>query len=443
MHRKKEKDAPRDGPIGTGSAGPLGEADPASWSGGNSDKVDELRKWLTGEESLLSWLNEEPVPETELLAVGEEEGRERPLGEKVPFYEEEIARLKAEILELQRQSGLPPGVEETSDVYRRVRETTEENKRLAREIEEERALRDALKKQFEISLGSLPDDRASMIRKEIEVKEAEKALASREREIEEKEIMIKASAASISMEEVGLEDRFHAELKEKEAAFHSREQELRSKIEQLEIELKQKMIDDKLMENELKIAKMTGPEAEKEIANKIKEIQLKERSILLKDEEINRLKIEVKERAEELSKIKQMVSYKEEEMLRREEDLLYREKVLSEERRRLDEVKKEATGLDELEMKKRLEDLKSEVQRKEEELRAKEKYLSGKMEELRRREQGIIEDEISAKEEERALEFQQAKVKTGNQRLDDLLLGGIPFGSNILIHGPPFIGRRS
>jgi KaiC/GvpD/RAD55 family RecA-like ATPase len=163
---------------------------------------------------------------------------------------------------------------------------------------------------------------------------------------------------------------------------------------------------------------------------------------MLKDAEIEKLRTENREKDDELSKIKSVVSYKEEEILRREEDLFHREKVLSEEHRRFDEMKKQLSGLDELELKKRLEDLNADIQRKEEEIRAKEKYLNAKMEELRRREQGVIEDEISAKEQDRALEVQQAKVKTGNDRLDDLLLGGIPFGSNVLIHGPPFVGKE-
>jgi len=95
-----------------------------------------------------------------------------------------------------------------------------------------------------------------------------------------------------------------------------------------------------------------------------------------------------------------------------------------------------------MELKQRLEELKAEIQRKEDEVRAKEKYLKAKMEELRLREQGLIEEEIQAAEEERALEISQEKVKTGIPRLDDLLLGGIPFGSNVQIYGPPFVGKE-
>src|SRR3990170_4675637 len=80
--------------------------------------------------------------------------------------------------------------------------------------------------------------------------------------------------------------------------------------------------------------------------------------------------------------------------------------------------------------------------KKEEEVLAKEKYLKAKMEELRLREQGLIEEEIEAREEERMLEVKQDKVHTGTSRLDDLLLGGIPFGSNVSIYGPAYVGKE-
>jgi KaiC/GvpD/RAD55 family RecA-like ATPase len=82
------------------------------------------------------------------------------------------------------------------------------------------------------------------------------------------------------------------------------------------------------------------------------------------------------------------------------------------------------------------------VQAKEEEVRRKEKYLQQKMEELRLREQGIIGEDIEAREEERQLEFKQEKVKTGIPRLDDLLFGGIPFGSNVSVYGPAYVGKE-
>ncbi|HXZ23540.1 MAG TPA: ATPase domain-containing protein, partial [Methanomassiliicoccales archaeon] len=176
--------------------------------------------------------------------------------------------------------------------------------------------------------------------------------------------------------------------------------------------------------------------------DKVREVQLKEKRIKLMEEEIERLKTEVRERDDELKKIREVIGYKEQEMLRREEDLDYREKLLVTDKAKFDTTKRETQGVEEVELKQRLEHLKAEVSLKEEELISKEKFLNAKAEELRLREHGVIEDEIQKREEERGLEVRVAKVKTGNARFDDLLLGGIPFGSNVLVHGPPFVGKE-
>lgn len=39
-------------------------------------------------------------------------------------------------------------------------------------------------------------------------------------------------------------------------------------------------------------------------------------------------------------------------------------------------------------------------------------------------------------------DFTPQKIRSGTPRLDDLLLGGIPFGSNVLLYGPPFAGKE-
>jgi len=245
-----------------------------------------------------------------------------------------------------------------------------------------------------------------------------------------------------SASESELAERFYEELREKEAEFRSREQELRSRLEQLEKELKEKETESRLTAEELELARMGSPEVQAKLEEKFQELRRKEQMIERMQEEFNDINAELKQKNEELRKLQELLDYKEREFSQREEDLLYREKMLEEERRRFEEARKEASGLDELEMKKRLEALKEEIQTREERLRNRENYLNSKEEELRRREQGIIEEEIEAREEERALEYREAKVKTGNRRLDDLLLGGIPFGTNILIHGPPFTGKE-
>src|SRR5207253_1781557 len=106
------------------------------------------------------------------------------------------------------------------------------------------------------------------------------------------------------------------------------------------------------------------------------------------------------------------------------------------------EAKAQGGSTDEVDMKSRLEELKGQINQKEEEVRTKEKYLQQKMEELRMREQGLIEEDIEAREQDLQIEVKQQKVKTGIPRLDDLMFGGIPFGTNASVYGPAYVGKE-
>src|SRR5947209_10723843 len=101
----------------------------------------------------------------------------------------------------------------------------------------------------------------------------------------------------------------------------------------------------------------------------------------------------------------------------------------------MEEAKAQGGSVEELDMKSRLEELKGQINTKEEEVRTKERYLQQKMEELRLREQGLIAEDIEAREQDRQVEVKQQKVKLGFARLDDLLFGGIPFGTNASVYG--------
>jgi len=192
----------------------------------------------------------------------------------------------------------------------------------------------------------------------------------------------------------------------------------------------------------VKITSGTGKGIDKEVLKKLEDVQRLERSLVLREKEVQQLKEELRIHEDEMKKIKEPMRYKEEEMLRREEDLMFREKLIQEEQKKVARAQAELTGQDEITLKKRLEELQSEVTAKEEEIRAKEKYLASKEEDLRLREQGVITDEIEKREADRQLEIKQEKIKTGTPRLDDLLLGGIPFGANVLVYGPPFTGKE-
>jgi KaiC/GvpD/RAD55 family RecA-like ATPase len=303
----------------------------------------------------------------------------------------------------------------------------------------------ALKKEIEKGLDKLPDDARDAKKLALEIVELTKQVEARDAELKKvkEELAQKLKNGSSSGEaEMELQQRLAAELSAKEQEWIKTEGELKQKIIDMEEQLHGFEIDDKLRQEKKDLSGKSDSQINEELERKVRELQIKEKSLMVREDEIQRLNEKLKKAETELKQVKEPLAYKEEEMLRREEDLVYREQMLIEERRKVEEAMRESGSMEAHEMKKKLEELQMQINRKEEEIRTKEQYLSAKQEELKLREKGLIEDEIEAREEERKIELKIEKVKTGDRRLDDLLLGGIPFGSNILIYGPPFTGKE-
>jgi len=465
--------------------------------------VDALRKWLTGEEGAFEkWLGvAEPVDET----VAPTESVRR-LREKDRALRGKETALRAQGLELAAATAELDALKRTllheleamkSGTFDPA--THMENLgTLSRDLATESAKRKELEEEIRhIKKGSVaiiryiksqqvdPSSRQDAIRKELAESEAArakaeaelmqaqqlasefrlqvekgfasekpdaKAIRQRELNLLERESSVKAREAAAELAEdrhvsgglapEELRRRMAEELREKEWEYLQKEEVLTKQIGALEGELNKARIDAKLREDSARLAGKSRPEVDRLLGQKETELRAKEKSILLREAEIERLKSEAAFKEEELKKLKEPLTYKEEELGRREEDLLYREKMMQSQLRKMEEAKQLGGSVQELELRGRLEQLKSDIARKEDEVRAKEKYLSSKTEELRLREQGLVEEEITARDGERQLEVAQEKVKTGTSRLDDLLLGGIPFGSNISIYGPPFVGKE-
>ncbi len=328
----------------------------------------------------------------------------------------------------------------TSEIVRRqVDEEVGARRRAEAELRQTKSLAAELRKQIEKGFAGMRPDEKALKDRELALVERENALRVRE---DTQAAIADARGVDPAAVPEELRQRLEEEIRERGQEFLQREDELKKRVIVLEGERNKLRIEAKLRAEAAKLSGKSTGEVESILAQKENELLAKERSILLREGEIQRLKDDVQIREEEFRKLKEPLAYKEDELLRREEDLLYREKLLQAQMRKMEEAKREGGSTQELELKERLEQLKSEISRKEDEVRAKEKYLTSKMEELRLREQGLIEEEIDAREQDRELEVKQEKVKTGTARLDDLLLGGIPFGSNISIYGPPFVGKE-
>ncbi|MBU4256609.1 MAG: hypothetical protein L6265_12550 [Thermoplasmatales archaeon] len=148
-------------------------------------------------------------------------------------------------------------------------------------------------------------------------------------------------------------------------------------------------------------------------------------------------------REAEFKKKTEPIKYKEEELGKREEDMRFREEKLEMEMRKLKgkKLKKitiSAGAEEKLKMKEELSRLEEEIKFREEELKRREKYLTMREKEITEQ----IEETAEKKEKSRKMERECRKIRTGIRRLDDLLFGGIPFGSNVMVYGPSFTGKQ-
>ena len=405
----------------------------------NPERMDDLKRWLNGDENgLLDWLSEpdngstivgQQVTPTETVEVAD-------VRRKADSYEAELQQLKEAILETLKGESAGMKQRDLSALEEKLESVAEQGSMLREQVYALAKYDQDVRQEFEEAMAGLPKDQEELVKARVLLAGRESAFESEQKSVFSGPIEEGAQSGD------ELTQRFHAELREKESDFSEREREHKSKIDYLAEELKTKTLELQQRDDELRILRSNGKGGTAALDDKVREVQLKEKRIRLMEEEIERLKTEVRERDDELKKIREVIGYKEQEMLRREEDLDYREKLLVTDKAKFDTTKRETQGVEEVELKQRLEHLKAEVSLKEEELISKEKFLNAKAEELRLREHGVIEDEIQKREEERGLEVRVAKVKTGNARFDDLLLGGIPFGSNVLVHGPPFVGKE-
>ena len=464
----------------------------------SDQSTEALRKWLSGEESAFDeWLGKEgpsnlpmafevqalePVTQLEAASRERQEAMDRAQGDL------QVVRAELErYLERAKTGDLDPVkiIEEAAlskqsldAAQRRIQELQEEiqhvkkgsiavikyvkaqqvkagsselRKQLTEEANQRKRLEIQLKHtqelvaqiQGRIESGVAPDQQAVFLKEaEIAKKEAElnakmEELKTLEEAASKGEIDIGGTGASVE-----LQQRLQEELRQREEEYQKREGEIRKRASDLEGEIAKLQIELKLRDEAADLSGKSSTEVASILQNKETALQVKEKSILIREQEIERLKEDLAFKEEEFKKLKEPLQYKEEEMTRREQEVEYQLKRIESEKRKVEEAKALGASTEEVEMKQRLEQLKGEINQKEEEVRAKEKYLKSKMEELRLREQGLVEEEIEAREEDRSAELKKEKCKTGIPRLDDLLLGGIPFGSNITIYGPAFVGKE-
>jgi len=248
-----------------------------------------------------------------------------------------------------------------------------------------------------------------------ELVDRESQLLAKEKSLADKEASLRSDLQGFTsrLEEM---DRVRASVSDKEKQYQDLTETTRTKLSSLstrEEELGRKMAALEKREEKIKeLEQMLKGERDKtnstlrQLLEKEKDLKAAETELSLRHAEIKRMEREMLERVDEMEAVGIEEPVVEDE---REKTFVLREQRLMEK---------------EQEMKSRLYQREKELEKKEHSLRAQ---LSKDLEEM----EESVEEEYAAE-----------KVKTGIERLDDLLMGGMPFGSNVLFVGPPFVGKE-
>lgn len=245
--------------------------------------------------------------------------------------------------------------------------------------------------------------------------EKENAVLAREKAIVEKETNTREAIEKFNsqLEEMTMA---RAAVTDREKQYHELTESTRTKLSTLsarEDEIARKMnalekreIKIKELEQRLKDEHNTMNSKLKELLEKEKDLEAEEAEIGLKQAELKAMEIEMLESVEDVEEVRAELPEEDE-----------REKVFAVREQRLAEKEQ---------------DMKSRLYQREKELEKREKAM-----------QAHLRKDIEEMEETVEEEYAEKKVKSGIDRLDDLLLGGMPFGSNVLYVGPPFIGKET
>ena len=453
-------------------------------------KLKKIEESLVKKDAQLSKIEELLRRKEEDVAIQEEELQTNAALEYLSFRtrEEELIQKEGEVGE---KAKMIESVENLDDIVKMIEEKEQELGDI------ERNLKAAVEaKGIDISQLSAADLEGFLKRDE-ELKRREEEIRIRQEHMEQMEKRIQEEEEELRNEAVRLRERMtdsdsvgSVELERKETELKTMENELmksqkeiasfKQALEKLEITLREREEDLKYREMEMEkereeliaksgmdkneLAQMMASEEEikfqidKELKKREKEItekvmrkseirtnQLMKKIEMLetRNEELEtleerlesaRAEIEMKER--QLSERFDEIAYAEQKLTKREQRLMDDRYTIDEERKKL----QAATGYDGAAMDEELKLKTEELELMEKKMKEREEFLRQKEAEMERLESKLIDADI---EMEAAVEAERevTKIKTGIRRIDDLLYGGFPPNSNILIYGPNYTGK--
>lgn len=321
--------------------------------------------------------------------------------EKAIQLKDSELRLKSEQLDATKATKAPERAKEMKDW---------EHKLLAKEKElgqtevELKTLEDQLKERYENATNI--EKRAGDDRKHLEAKERE--MLAREKMISDKEAALEKAAQEA--------ERLKATVREGNARLKEKESQYAELLKSTKVQ-------------QATATSTEGALSSRQAALDARQRKLDEMQASLR-KEIDRLTTENRE----LLQMKKEVERKESELTVKA--LEFETKV------RESRAAGSTPGIKDMDKDAALARWQDDLRKKEEELQRRQYQLTKEMEakeqSLRAQVQAGVTDGI----EEVTIEEKKERVKSGTPRLDDLLFGGIPFNSNLLFVGPPYVGKE-
>ncbi len=242
-----------------------------------------------------------------------------------------------------------------------------------------------------------------------------------------------------------IEARLNSDFQGRESAFLEREGDLRRRILQLEAEVRSARSEVDGVKQREKLLALDEGSLPKNLEDRMRQFDAREREIQLRENELRTRFEEIRLGSEENERKRAPLTFKEKELEAWDQQLRVTKQTLEIEARRLEKLRAEETiaagSAAAADREKQMDDLRQSLQHKEEELRSRESFLHQQMETLATAQQKTAEEQAEEMAEDAHTAATEIKVRTGVRRLDDLVFGGLPKGSQVLLSGPSHTGK--
>jgi KaiC/GvpD/RAD55 family RecA-like ATPase len=435
--------------------------------------TDVLRKWVEGDDSVLeSWIQSSepgPVGPAPPTAVPEEIGLpptvpqvpsepspvptdRAPAGAPVAIGEREatLVRWLTDLLDRVKSDQFEPHslVQELQDIQRQLYDERQKRKQMEEELEHV--------KRGSIAVIKYVRNREAKAREQL-VQEMEGRISELQMALDRAGTEIAPTTSSVAAPEPtsgpagsataaeGMsresETKVRLEFAEREHGYIERETELRRRQIQLEEEIRNLRSEAELSKKRLETVGADERSLTEALQSRMNTADMRERELARRENELRTKFEEIRLQTEEVDRRRSPLEFKEKELQAWEQELRIQKESVTLQQRRVEEAKLAGGSLESAEKTKQLQNLQTEITKREEELRAREEFLSQRMQEVEVLEKKAAELEADKSQADVAAAASTKKARTGVRRLDDLLFGGVPLGSQLLVNGPAHTGK--